>query len=135
MAARVPARLSPEEGRRFGLLVGGAFLALAALGVWRGHVLSARAFAGLGAALVVAGVLVPAHLSTVHRLWMGLAGAVSKVTTPVILGVVYFVAVTPTGLLRRLLGGNRLSRSRDATTFWMPRAPGATGGGGMERQF
>ena len=34
MESRVPARLTPAEGRKFGLLVGGAFLLLAAL-LWR----------------------------------------------------------------------------------------------------
>jgi hypothetical protein len=135
MAARVPARLSPEEGRRFGLLVGAAFVALAALAAWRGHPLSARGFAALGAALIAAGVLVPARLGTVHRLWMQLAGAVSKVTTPVVLGVVYFAAVTPTGVLRRLFGGDRLVRSRAATTFWVTRPPRAAGVESMRRQF
>ena len=36
MAAGVPARLTPAQGRRFGLTVGGAFLLLAAIAWWRG---------------------------------------------------------------------------------------------------
>ena len=34
---RVPARLTPAEGRKFGLTVGAAFLVLAAIPWWRGH--------------------------------------------------------------------------------------------------
>ena len=42
-----------------------------------------------------------ASLGPVERAWMGLAGIISKVTTPIFMSVVYFVVLTPVGLLRR----------------------------------
>jgi hypothetical protein len=60
LEARVPARLSPAEGRRFGITVGLAFLALALLFWWRGHDLP-RAITGVAAAaFILGGVLLPA---------------------------------------------------------------------------
>ena len=75
MAARVSARLTPGEGRRFGLTLGAGFLVLAGLTAWRGHSLEARAFAGLGGGLVAAALLVPARLGPVHRFWMEIGRA------------------------------------------------------------
>jgi hypothetical protein len=135
MEARVSARLSPGEGRRFGFAVGGAFLALAGLVAWRGHPLEARVFMLAGGALVLAALAAPTRLGPVQRAWMRLAAVVSRVTTPVVLGVIYFLIVTPTGWLRRLLGGSRLTHSPDAKTFWADRPADTRRRMDMERQF
>lgn len=135
MAARIPARLSPAEGRHFGLTVGAAFVLLGAIALWRGHELSAGVFVGIGVSLVAAALLLPARLGPIYRFWMGLAAAISKVTTPVAMGIVYFVVVTPIGLLRRLAGKDSLVRPRTASTFWVSRSPGGERRTGMERQF
>jgi len=134
VAAGVPARLSSGEGRRFGLTLGAAFLALAGLAAWRGHALEARALAGLGGALAAAALVVPAWLGPVRRLWMALAAAISRVTTPVFLGLVYFAVLTPTGLVRRL-AGRRLARPRHTESFWVARGVVAQQRTDMERQF
>lgn len=135
MAARIPARLSAAEGRRFGLTVGTAFAILGGLAWRRGHLLAAGVAAGVGLTMVMAGLLVPARLGPIYRLWMGLAAAMSKITTPIFMAVVYFAVVTPTGLLRRLAGKNSLMRPRSAKTFWVSRAAHAERPTGMERQF
>ena len=80
----IPARLSRAELRRFGLVVGGAFLVLAAVLWWRGQGLAPTIAATLGTALVAGGLLVPGRLGPVYRGWMGLAVLLSKVTTPVL---------------------------------------------------
>ncbi len=105
MATGVPARLSPAEGRKFGLhrrrgvprhrgdaLVAGPTTARVPY------------VGGLGAVLVLAGLLVPTLLGPVNRAWMGLAHLISKVTTPIFMGIVYFLVLTPIGLGMRLFG-------------------------------
>jgi len=115
--------------------VGGAFLALAGVATWRGHPIEARVFGGLGGTLVAAALVVPARLGPVQRFWIALAAAISSVTTPVLLGVIYFLIVTPTGWVKRLAGGNRLTRPRNATSFWVDRRPHTGGRADMERLF
>jgi len=51
------------------------------------------------------------------------------------MGIVYFVVVTPTGLVRRLAGKDSLVRPRTAKSFWISRAADAQQRTGMERQF
>ena len=132
MANRVSARLTPTEGRRFGLTVGLAFLALAALVAWRGHPKVATTLGVLGALLVVAGLVVPERLGPIQRGWMAFALAISKVTTPIIMAVVYFLVVTPTGILRRAFGRNPL-RPRADGSVWVTRS--AEDRGDLTRQF
>jgi hypothetical protein len=133
MEASVPARLSASEGRRFGTTVGGAFLVLAAVLLWRGRESAAMVAAILGLGLVLGGLLVPERLGPVHRAWMRLALAISKVTTPVLMAVIYFGVVTPIGLARRVAGRRSLPRSRQAESYWVGRErPGRSD---MMRQF
>jgi hypothetical protein len=122
------------ELRDFGLLVGVAFLVIAAVTFWRDRPLAVfAAFGALGGALVLAGIAAPAILRRVYAGWMGLAVVLSKVTTPIFMGVIYFVVLTPIGLLMRVFGRNPL-RARAATSVWVTRAPEARRSV-LERQF
>lgn len=131
---RVPARLTAVEGRRFAFTVGGAFLLLASLAWWRTLPVGSAVFAALAVLLGVAGLLVPARLGPVQHAWMGVAAKLSKVTTPIVLGVVFFGVITPVALLLRLLGRTPLQEDAGAQTRWHERGPVA-GGSDMTRQF
>ena len=135
MAARVSARLSRGAGRRFGLTVGIAFLVLAAVARWRGHPTSFIVLAALGTTLIVAGLLVPQQLGLVEATWMRLAAAISRVTTPILMGVIYYGLFTPLGAVLRALGRRPLARDPAAGTYWVRHRSLADGQGGMERQF
>jgi len=134
LASGIPARLSPAEGRKFGLTLGGAFLGLAVLLWWRGrHGAVYSGAAGLG--LIGAGLLAPTLLGPVHRAWMGLAHQMSKVTTPIFMGVVYFAVLTPIGLGMRLFGRNRLIASLEGGGYWVSRSDEREQRGDLTRQF
>ncbi len=122
MEERIPARLSAKEGRKFGFTVGIAFLVLTAISWWRGHEIAPYVLGSAGAALVLAGVLVPGRLGPVQRGWMGLARAISRVTTPVFMGIVFFVIITPIGLLMRLFGRNPVRHKPEGNSYWAPRS-------------
>lgn len=134
MAKDVSAGLSAAQGRRFGLTVGVAFLVFAGIAAWRAHPLAWRMLGSLGAALLVAGVLVPRALLPVERVWMRLAHLLSRVTTPIIMGALFFGIITPIGLVRRALGRPALPRSRPGTSMWHVREDGARRGD-LTRQF
>ena len=135
VAAGIPARLTPQQGRRFGLTVGAAFLVLAAIGMWRGGGIAAIVFSVLGGVLALAGLVVPTHLGPVERAWMQLAHAISKVTTPVVMGVMYLLVLTPVGLLRRAFGGNPLVHQVQGAGYWRSRPQGKRRSSSLERQF
>ena len=124
--------MSPAEGRKFAFTVGTAFLVLAGVSWWRGHFRMAPVLGALGGALVLAGIVLPGHLGPVVRGWMGLAHAISKVTTPVFLAVVFFLVLMPAGLLLRLFGKHPLPRPRQGQTGWVVRTAVRSD---LERQF
>ena len=134
MAEGIQARLRAGELRRFGLLVGGVFLALAAVLHWRGRPpLVVLAMAGLGGALLLSGLILPSILGPVYRGWTGLTRILSKVTTPVFMGVIYFLVITPVGIILRTFGHRPLERGRGGGPVWVER--GETPTSNLERQF
>jgi hypothetical protein len=116
------------------MTVGGAFLALAGVTWWRDHQWLATTFGSLAGALLVAALIIPAHLGPVERAWMALAHRISRVTTPIVMAVIYFIVLTPVGLLRRR-AGNPLVHAKTADGYWKLRPPGARRSASMERQF
>jgi hypothetical protein len=115
-------------------MVGGAFLVLALL-MWRKTHVTAAAVAGtLGALLLLGGLIVPGRLGLVYRGWMALAKAISKVTTPIFMSIIFFLVLTPAGFLVRLFGHRPLARRREAGTYWHSRPEGERRGA-MDHQF
>jgi hypothetical protein len=112
--------------------VGAAFLVLAAITWWRDHPLLLRIFGSLGVGLFALGAAVPARLGPLYRAWMGLALAISKVTTPIFMGVVFFVVIAPVGLVMRLFGRNPIKHRPVDQSYWAPRDQPR---GGMTNQF
>lgn len=136
LAPDIPARLTPDRLRRFALTVGAAFAGLAGLSWWRGHAVAPFALVGLGVALGLAGLVAPARLGPVYRGWMRFGLLLSKVTTPIFLGLVYFGLLTPMGILMRLAGRNPLRHRAADGGYWKRRVPPAAGGGNtLQRQF
>ena len=145
MAAGIPTGLMPDlptsarvtaaqRGRKFGFTIGAAMLVLAAAAYWRGSRRSAPWLAGIGSALLIAAVATPALLAPVERAWMAGAAVLSRITTPVFMGIVYFLVFTPVSLVRRMLGKRSLVRRGTEQTFWVRRADDARRSD-LERQF
>ena len=67
------------------------------------------------AILALGGLLLPEALRPVHYWWMRLALLISKVTTPIVLGVVFFFVFMPFGLVAKILGKDPMRRKLNDT--------------------
>ncbi len=134
MIERVDA--SRTNVRKFGFLFGGISLALAAYmivrgnGAWVWAVAAAAAFAAGGAAGYP--LLKPAY-----TVWMLFAFALGWINTRVILGVFFYLVMTPLGIILRLTGKDLLDESIDknAATYWIKRERSAFDRKRLERLF
>jgi hypothetical protein len=127
--------LSPSEGRKFAFTVGLAFLAIAGIAFWRDHRTPATVLASIGGGLLLLGVVVPGRLGPIYRAWMGFALLLSKVTTPIFMGITYFLVLAPIGLVMRLLGRNPIIHEPREGSFWVPRPQGPKRRSDLTRQF
>ena len=135
MTAHRSGPMTREAGRKFGATVGIAFLVIAAITWWRDHPTATMVLGTLGSVLLLAGLLIPTRLGPVERAWMGLAHAMSKVTTPIVMGIMYGLVISPAGVLRRWIGRNPLVHAPEDQSFWRERPEGARRTGSMRRQF
>jgi Saxitoxin biosynthesis operon protein SxtJ len=60
------------------------------------------------------GLVAPLALRPVYHVWMRFGLLLSRVTTPLILGIVFYLVISPLGLLRRLGRHDAMARSFDA---------------------
>ncbi len=117
----------PVEGpsnRRFGIVVGGILLGLAALRSGFGGIDWLTWSLGIvGAGLLVSGLLLPAALGPANRAWMKLAELLHLVVNPLVMAVVYLTTLVPIGALMRLLGKDPLERRLDPAlgSYWKDR--------------
>ena len=122
-----------SELRKFGLTVGPAFAILGGIFLWRDHGTPATVLGAIAGVLVLGGAVVPQALGPVERAWMALAGVLSKITTPIFMGIVYFVVLGPVGLIRRTLGSHPLQHEAEGGSYWADR--GDQPPSDLKRQF
>lgn len=109
-----PVYISPNtrELRQFGLLLA---LIIAIIWLLVSGAQGWKWLAGIAGAVVLASLAWPPALRPVHWLLMKFGHAVSKVLNPVLLGLVYFVIITPMGVVMRWFGYDPMRRSRDTS--------------------
>jgi hypothetical protein len=78
----------------------------------------------VAAAFLAVTAVRPGALAPLNRLWFRIGILLGKVMTPVMMGVLFFVVVTPVGLLMRLCGKDplRLKREPAAKSYWLERS-------------
>ena len=114
-----------KELRQFGLLVGAVFTVI---GFWplvfRGEPFRLWAIS-LGTILIVLGAILPQVLAPVHKGWMWVGHILGWINTRILLSIVFYGIVTPTGLLFRLLGKNSMRQTfaESSTTYRVVRSP------------
>lgn len=108
-----------KQERQFGLLFAAVFTLVAFWPLWPPRAPSFYWLAGAGAWLVTA-LVYPKGLAPLYKVWMTFGHALGWVNARAILGLVFFVIVTPIGLVMRLFGKDPL-RLRRSTTYWIER--------------
>jgi hypothetical protein len=122
--------------RNFGLLLGAALMVIGLWPLWRHHDIRWWAV-GLALAFGVTAMAAPGVLSPLKRIWMKFGWLLGRVVSPVVLGALLYLVVTPVGLLQRLFGRDplHLKWDRDAKTYWQFRRPPGPRPDSMTNQF
>lgn len=91
----------------------------------------------VAALFLLAALVRPQVLAPLNRGWTRFGLLLHKITNPVILGLVFFLAVTPTALIMRAMGKDPLRRRLDpaARTYWIDRRPPGPQPETMKLQF
>jgi hypothetical protein len=103
-----------SELRRFGLLVGGVFVGVfgVLLPAWRHRPLPLWPLLP-GTPLLALALVAPASLKHPQRAWMALARVLGWINMRVLLTILFFVVITPMGMILRVAGRDPMRRRRD----------------------
>ncbi len=116
-----------REVRRFAFFwLPAACLVLSIVALARfGGVAAAIILAALAAVSMLLGALQFRFMRAVFLLWMWATFPIGWLVSLVLFAAVYFLLVTPIGLILRVLGRDPLARrfQRDAESYWTPRPP------------
>jgi carbamoyltransferase len=126
---------SPRALRRFGVTVGIALLVLGALLRFNNRK-AGGALLPIGTLLLLAGAFLPAVLRYVHKPWMVFALLLGRIMNGIILTILFFLVITPIGLIQRLCGKRPLEvRFRSSeSSYWQAR-PKPSAAADYEKQF
>jgi len=124
------------SNRAFGLVF---FVVLAAIGLWpMAADATPRIWAlVLAAMFLLAALLRPAILRHLNYIWFRFGLLLHRVVNPLILGLLFYLTITPIALVVRLLGKDplRLVMDPKAKSYWIERQPPGPTGDSMQRQF
>lgn len=120
--ARDKSAVTDAQARKTALVVATVLLAIAAWNFYRGRRTVVAVSGGLAAALVLAGLALPAVSRRFHILWMKLAAGLGYVNSRILLGLMFYGIFTPYGFVSRFVGRDPLRR-RGATgeSYWTKR--------------
>jgi hypothetical protein len=122
--------------RSFGLVMAAALAAVTALNAWH----SGRLWpwtGGLAALLLAAALLRPAVLHPLNLVWLKFGLLLHRVVNPVLMALIFYGTVLPTGLVMRMMGKDplRLKRQPGADSYWIVRKPPGPSPETMRDQF
>ena len=79
----------------------------------------------------------PSILAPLNRLWLRFGLLLHRIVSPLVLGIMFFLVITPMGLLMRAFGKDllRLKFDRAAASYWIERTPPGPPPESMADQF
>jgi hypothetical protein len=129
-------QLETKQSRKTALTVAAVLGLLAAWNVHRSRPTVALVLAVVAGVLAAIGLLLPALAVRFHRAWMALAAVLGYVNSRILLSIIFFLVITPLGLVRKLCGADPLGRRGAAPDgYWIGRPVARQSKQQFERTF
>lgn len=130
------ASVQSSSDRSFGIVFTVFFAIIGLLPLLHGHGLRLWALA-VSAVFLLLALLFPACLAPLNRLWTKFGMLLHHIVSPLALGILFFLVVTPIGLVMRLFGKDplRLRLDRSASSYWIERTPPGPTADSLKNQF
>lgn len=125
-----------SSNRSFGLVFTAVFVVLGLWPLFGGGDVRIWALA-LGVVFLAAALVAPKILAPLNRIWTKIGLLLHHIVNPVVMGLLFYLTVTPVGLVMRLFGKDplKLRFEPDATSYWIAREPPGPEPETMKNQF
>ena len=126
----------PPSDRRFGLVLAAVFAVIA---LWPLINAAPPRWWALAIAAVLGGLgaVYPGLLATPNRLWMRFGALLGAIVSPIVMGIMFYIVLTPVAWVMRLAGRDALSLKTDAAadSYWVERTGAGSAPHSMRNQF
>jgi hypothetical protein len=112
-----------REIRKFGGIALVFFGFLSALGFFTNKPIPTYIFGSL-TILGLGFIIIPSPLRPIYAIWLKIGHFIGKIVTTLILILAYYMVITPSALIKRMIGGRPLPIRPDKqkTSYWVTRA-------------
>ena len=119
--------------RNFGIIFAAVFLIISLYPLWFGKNMHLWACIVASIFLFFA-IFLPKALILPNKLWFKLGLFLGAIISPIIMGIIFFLTVTPTGMIMRLLGKDILNQKikKSVKSYWVKRKENLSS---MKNQF
>jgi len=126
----------PLDNRVFGLIFSGIFCVIALFPLLFGNDIRAWALI-VAAAWAIPALLFPSILAPLNKLWAQFGQFMHKIINPILMGLIFFLTVLPTGIILKLLGKDPMRRKFDANakSYWIAREENSLSKDSFDNQF
>ena len=126
----------PSE-RTFGFVFTGIFLIVSAY-LWSqdSKTTTIQIFLVLALVFLALALLMPVALRPLNKAWYKLGLLMGRVVSPIVLGILFFILISPIAIVMRLAGRDPLKlRKQDVQSHWIDRAPPGPESASFKDQF
>ncbi len=119
--------------RNFGLVFAAVFIIISLYPLWFGK--NIHLWACIVAFIFFFfAIFLPKALILPNKLWFKLGSFLGAIVSPIIMGMIFFLTVTPTGMIMRLFGKDILNQKikKSVKSYWIKRKENI---GSMKNQF
>ena len=130
---KAESKIKISSNRSFGLVFFVVFLIVALWPLKSGEDIRIWSLA-LSIIFFSLGILNSKLLTPLNKLWFKFGILLGSIVSPIVMGIVFFLVVTPMGIIMRLLGKDLLktNKIKSASTYWIKRDKQNTT---MKKQF
>jgi hypothetical protein len=124
------------SNRKFGWSFSAVFFIVAVYGAWNFSTFWATLFFVIAFIFAILAGTLPSSLTVLNKLWFKLGLLIGRFLSPIVLGLMFFVIITPIALITRLFGRDALRiKERPVSSYWIDRIPPGPDSESFKNQF
>ena len=116
-------QIAPPSNRKFGLTFAALLVVVAARARWLDRPSVAWLSIAAAAMLAALALWAPRALAASNRAWFRLGLLLSRIVSPVVIGAMFLLIVTPVAVVMRAAGRDALRLRSRAGSYWIRRTP------------
>ena len=110
------------SNKKFGFFFSFLFFIASLFSFFNENILLFNLFLFSGLIFLIITLFRPVKLKFLNQLWMNFGLILGKIINPIVLGLIYFLLITPIAIMMRLFGRDELKLKKIKKTYWLSRS-------------